>query len=150
MSKKNRILLGFRVAAFNDITHDDITEMTGNGPIKIFIKGEKRTRPSIQKQNIWIMDNGCSPYDNFETQLDAMLDIIESKADVFKLLTTKYECDFSCGLYLYSDNNESAPSVNLTYRYHKIIRELELNLSFDIDIIRLADSTGMDINDILS
>jgi hypothetical protein len=69
--------------------------------------------------------------------MNALLDIIEPKLDLFKLFGPKYYCEFSCALFISYDNEESTPWVHLNSRYNRLIKEL--NAEFDVDIYRLPD-----------
>ncbi|PWG82123.1 DUF4279 domain-containing protein [Pararcticibacter amylolyticus] len=51
---------------------------------------------------------------------------------LFKPLCEKYECEFSCALFVYFGNGESTPWVHLNSRYNKLIKELDIE--FDIDL----------------
>lgn len=136
---KNEIILDFCIWEFEDITHDDITRMLGIQPIKVYIKGQKKSlKPSnFTKQNGWRMGSTLDKYTSFEDQMNAMLDIIESKIDLFRLLSKKYYCEFSCALFIYYNNGESTPWVHLNSRYNRIIKEL--NIEFDVDIYCLPN-----------
>lgn len=143
MSSKNRIYLDFRICNFEDISHNEITEMIGINPVKMHIKGE-RINPNfsrIAKRNIWIMASPFDEYVSFEEKLNAMLDIIELKKDVFKRLSSKYYCELICTLYIYTDNEESTPSVHLDSRYNSVMKDF--NIEFDVDIILVSDTKSV-------
>ncbi|MFI5160010.1 MAG: DUF4279 domain-containing protein [Sphingobacteriales bacterium] len=134
--KKNEIHLGFCISNFNDITHNEITQMLGIQPSHVRIKGEKKNprnpdSPLIEV-NKWTMASGLDVFTDFDSQLDSILNIIESKIDLFKPLCKKYDCEFSCGLFVYRDNGESTPWVHLNSRYNKLIQELDIE--FDVDL----------------
>lgn len=136
---KNEIYLDFCIWGFEDITHEDITKTFNIQPIKIYKKGEK-INPNFSKvssQNGWRIASGLNKYASFEDHLNVLLSTIESKFELFKSFCTKYYCEFSCALYIYYNNEESTPSVHLTSRYNKLIKEL--NLEFDIDIYCLPN-----------
>jgi len=137
---KNRIVLDIGIWDFEGISHDEITETIGVSPIKKHVKGE-RINPKfspIAKKNGCIMTAPCSEYDSFKVQMEALLDLIELKKEAFRALTSKYYCEFSCALYIYTDNEESTPWVHLDSRYYEVTKELKIE--FDIDIILLSNT----------
>jgi Domain of unknown function (DUF4279) len=69
---------------------------------------------------------------SFEDQMNSLLDIFEPRVEILKPLCSKYDCEFSCGLFVYRDNGESTPSVHLNGRYNNFIKEL--NVEFDVDL----------------
>ena len=83
------------------------------------------------------MGSGLDKYASFEEQMNAMLNIIEQKIDLFKTFSKKYYCEFSCAIYIRYDNDESTPSVHLGSNYNKLIKEL--NAEFDIDLYCLPN-----------
>lgn len=136
---KNEIDLSLCIWGYEDITHQALTELTGLTPYEIYIKGQKKNPKfsALAKENGWILKPSLDKDASFEQQMDALLDILEPKIDLFKPLCEKYYCEFSCALYIYIDTEESTPWVHLNERYNNLIRELKIE--FDIDIILLAD-----------
>ena len=133
---KNKIVLDLGIWDFDDITHNEITEMLGIQPIKVYVKGEKRNPKNpnspLIKKNGWRMSSPLDEYASFDDQMNAILDIIESKFDVFKVICAKYLCEFSCAIFVYHGNEDSTPSVHLDSRYNKLNKEL--NIEFDVDL----------------
>jgi hypothetical protein len=136
---RNEVILSFVIADFDDISHDKITEKIGITPIRIYIKGERKNPKfaGISKRNRWIMGSGLDKYTSFEDQMNAMLDIIESKIDLFRPFCEKYYCEFSCAIFIRYDNEESTPSVHLDARYNRLIKDL--NIEFDVDLYCLPN-----------
>lgn len=133
---QNEVVVSFGIFDFNDISHNDISQLLEIQPDKVYIKGEKRnpknpTSPLIKK-NSWIMRSGLDKYSSFEDQLTSLLDIIENKLADFKTLCDRYYCEISCALFVYVDNDESTPWVHLNTRYNKLLKEL--NIEFDLDL----------------
>jgi len=132
----NEIILRFCISDFEDITHDEITKMLGVKPIKEYVKGQKRNPKNpnspLIKENRWLMEPSINKYASFENQMETLLNIIESKIDIFKPLCEKYYCEISCTLFIYYDNNESTPSIHLDARYNNLIKELDIE--FDVDL----------------
>lgn len=131
---KHQIELNLVIADFNDITHEEISQTLGLEPLKIYVKGQKKTPNStaLVKRNRWIMKSPLDVYSTFEEQMNAALDIIEPKIKLFKPLCEKYCCEFRCALFLYYENGESIPSIYLNSRYNELIKELDIG--FDLDI----------------
>ena len=135
---KHQVYLNFTISDFENITHDGISHALGMKPYKVYIKGEKKNpnssldTPILWKFNRWIMAAPLDEYSSFEDQMNATLDIIEPKIDLFKPFCEKYRCEFSCAIYIHYDNGESIPSVYLGSRYNSLIKEL--NIGFDIDL----------------
>ena len=133
--KKNEVILGFSIIDFNDITHNEISQTLGVEASFVRVKGQKKNprnpNSPLIEVNKWMIDSGLDKYSDFDSQMDALLDIIESKYDLFKQFCEKYCCEFSCGIFVYFDNGESTPWVHLDSRYNKINKEL--NIEFDVD-----------------
>lgn len=136
---KNEVYLDFIITDFEDISHDEITQRLGINPTKVYVKGQKKNPKSagISKRNRWLMASGLDKYASFEDQMKAMLDIIESKIDLFRPFCEKYYCEFSCAIFIRYDNDESTPSVHLDARYNRLIKEL--NIEFDVDLYCLPN-----------
>ena len=136
---KNEVFLDFCIWGFEDITPAYITQTLGIEPIKIYIKGQK-THPNFAKlanRNGWRMSSGLDKYASFQDQMNALLNIIESKMDFFRLFCEKYYCEFSCAIYIRYDNDESTPWVHLDARYNRLVKEL--NIEFDVDLYCLPN-----------
>jgi hypothetical protein len=133
---KNCVDLRLLIVDFEDITHADITSMLCIKPVHMSLKGDKRNPNNpdsrLKTNNSWSLGSGLDKYADFEAQMNALLDIIEQKKDVFKFLCERYYCEFVCAIFTYRDNDESTPWVHLDKRYHQIA--VELNIEFDIDL----------------
>ncbi|MEO7211911.1 DUF4279 domain-containing protein [Mucilaginibacter sp.] len=110
--KKNEVDLRLIICDFEGISHDDITKLAGVQPSYQRIKGTPRNSKSpaspLWPNNLWSMDSGLGKHADFETQMNALLDVIEGKKEVFKTFCTKYHCEFACALLVYRDNGESS------------------------------------------
>lgn len=135
---RNEIDLRLCIWDYEDITHEQITELTGVVPFKVYEKGKKKNPNfgALAKQNGWLMKGPFGNYDSFEEQMDALLDILEVKSDVFRPLLENYYSEISCALYIYVDSEESTPYVHLNERHMRILQQM--NIEFDLDIILLA------------
>jgi hypothetical protein len=136
---KNEVYLDFIIADFEDITHEDITQTLNINPAWVHVKGQKRNPKFaiISKNNVWSMSSGLDKYASFEDQMNAMLDVIESKIELFRPFCEKYYCEFSCAIYIRYDNEESTPWVHLNTRYNRLLKEL--NIEFDVDLYCLPN-----------
>lgn len=136
---KNEVVLSFVIADFDDIGPEEITKALGIIPSRIYIKGQKKNPnfSGLSKRNRWIMGSSLDKYASFEEQMKAMLDVIESKIDLFRPFCEKYRCEFSCAIFLRYDNQESTPSVHLNSRYNRVVKEL--NIEFDVDLYCLPN-----------
>jgi len=134
---KNEIILSFGISGFNDISHQDLTELIGMNPALVFIKKQDNNDPVATRQNAWIMASDKATTASFEEQMNYFIDVLESKIDVFRPLSHKYCCEFSCAVTLYTGNGESMPRVHLNSRYNNISKAL--NLSFDFEIYSWPD-----------
>jgi len=133
---RNEIYLDLRINNFDDITHDDLTRLIGINPIKIHVKGERKNPKNpdspLIKMNNWLINSGLDKYASFEDHLGALLNIIESKIEIFRSLCEKHYCEFVCAFFVYCDNGESTPWIHLDKRYNNLIKEL--NIEFDLDL----------------
>jgi hypothetical protein len=139
---RNEVDLDFRFCDFEDMTPNEITMHLDIKPIRIIIKGQKKNpeNPSgtaVFKSNCWMMGSSLDKFASFEEQMNALLDILESKIELFRPLCKKYYSEFSCALFVYLENGESTPWVHLDKRYNRIVKEL--NIEFDVDLYILPN-----------
>lgn len=137
---KHEIFLDFAFWDFDGISHDMITDMLDIKPVKTYIKGE-RLNPNfltVAKRNGWRMASGLDKHASFEDQMNAILDIIEPKIELFRGLCAKYYSEFSCAVFIRYNNGESIPSIHLSERYNNIVKEL--NAEFDLDLYCLPNA----------
>src|SRR5580658_6101152 len=101
---KNEVYLDLLFADFDD--HNEITQCLGITPTHMHIK-DHQVNPKftlLAKKNVWRMSSGLNRYASFEEHMNALLNIIESKIDLFKPLCKKYYCEFACAIYLRYNN----------------------------------------------
>ncbi|MDY6024799.1 DUF4279 domain-containing protein [Bergeyella zoohelcum] len=129
----NDVNLRFCIWDYEDITHEDITNLLGIKPYKIYVKGEKMNPKfnRVSKSNAWILGTPYENKDDFNNQMDKILDVLEPKIFVLKELSERYYCEFSCAIFL-NNREESTPWIYLSKRYNDFIRKV--NVEFDIDI----------------
>jgi hypothetical protein len=134
--KKNRLILTFIIYDFDDLSHDEISQMVGIQPTFARSKGEKKNPGNpdspLFKNNRWGIDSGIDQHSNFDDHMNALLDIIEPRLDILRSLCSKYYCEISCGMFVYFDNGESTPWVHLDARYNRI--NAALKMEFDLDL----------------
>jgi len=136
----NEIWLELGVYSFDDITHEELSAILGLEPTRIMVKGQpKRNRPNapIWKGNGWRYQATKDVFMPFEDQMNLLLDVIEQRKEVFHEISNRYECEISLALYIYTNTEESTPSVHFDQRYLQVMAGL--NVEFDIDIILLAE-----------
>jgi len=107
--------------------------MVGLQPAKVYKKGE-RLNPKfarLSKMNSWILDPPCPEFSSFETQMAALLGIIESKMPVFKRLAISSALEFSCAIFI-NNHEESTPWVHLDGRYNSVVAQVPIE--FDVDL----------------
>jgi hypothetical protein len=139
---RNEIIVRFCIWDFEDVTHDQLTQIIGVTPDKIYVKGEKRNpnNPSgtaIFKRNGWLKGSPLDKYSSFEDQLNSLLDLIEPKIQVLAAFSQSCAFEFSCAMYVYTGNGESTPSMHLNERYNKVVKLLDVE--FDLDLYCFSD-----------
>lgn len=132
---ENYIELSFCIWGFEDISHDIISKELNLNPSAIHVKG-KPISPSygkIAKENGWIyrVYNINDKSNDFNKQLNLLLDILEPRLALLKKYSSLYCCEFSCGIFLFS-KEESTPWIHFDKRYNKFIRETDVEFDFDI------------------
>lgn len=130
---ENDVNLSFCIWEYEDITHEEITKALGLIPYIVHVKG-KRTRskiPRLAKQNGWIYGTPYFNKDDFQTQMNKILDALEPKIPILKEYSKKYHCEFSCALFL-NNREESVPWIHFDKRYNAFIREVDAEFDFDI------------------
>lgn len=74
LEMKNEVVLRFGLFDFDDINHDEITQLLGLQPSKVYIKGQKRNPKnpdsSLIKRNGWLVDAPTEKYSSFEEQME--------------------------------------------------------------------------------
>ncbi|VTR43297.1 Uncharacterised protein [Sphingobacterium thalpophilum] len=133
MAFDKELNLSFAIWDFENNTHDVITNDLGLSPSKIFVKGE-RISPKIskiRKRNAWIYGPSYGNTEDFETQLNKLLDVLEPRIPILKEYSKKYPCDFSLA-YFCSALGYKPPLIHLGKRYHDFIREVDAE--FDLDL----------------
>jgi Domain of unknown function (DUF4279) len=131
---KHEVILRFCFWEFEDIMPDEITHFLGIEPYKIFIKGEQKDPkfPALSKHNGWLMDSSLDKYSSFEDQMESILNIIDSKIDLFKPLCEKYYSEFSCAIFLRFESEESKPAIHLDEKYNRINKIIKAEFDFDL------------------
>lgn len=137
--KRNEVKLSFCIWGFNDINHDELTEILEIKPSKIFIEGKRLNPkfPRLAKENGWFIDPPVARYASFSEKMTALLNIIEARREKLESICKRYYCEFSCAIYIYNDE-ESTPSVHLDSRYNNVTRDL--NIEFDMDLYFLQNA----------
>ncbi len=133
MVEKNQIFLSFCVFGFDDVSHQDISNLLGIQPSKFHVKG-LRMNPKVDrlaKKNGWFLDAFKSDNEDFETQMNSILDVIEKQLENFESICKRYYCEFSCAIFI-NNAEESVPWVHLGSRFNRINAKLGIEFDFDI------------------
>ncbi|WP_447951111.1 DUF4279 domain-containing protein [Chryseobacterium koreense] len=129
----NDLNVNFCIWEYEDITHEEITKELSLIPHKVYIKGEK-VHPKVErlaKQNGWIYGAPYFNKDDFETQMNKILDALEPKIPILREYAKRYYCEFSCAIFL-NNRDESTPWIHFDKRYNAFIREVDAEFDFDI------------------
>lgn len=132
---ENYLKLRFCIWDFNDISHENISQKLNLIPTKIYIKNEL-IYPDVDrksKENGWIYEistttDNCN---NFEEQLNLLLDVLEPRIIQIKEFSNMYYCEFSCAIFLFSEE-ESTPWIHFDKRYNEFIKNTDVEFDFDI------------------
>lgn len=140
---KNEINIAFCIWEFEDGMHENISAAIGLQPSQLLVKGEpvRATTTTLAKENCWRLESPAIQRNKFalwDEQIDALFQILNEKKEVIKPLCDKYYCEISCGIYIYVDTDETAPSIHLSKSQNALIKDL--NIELDIDIILLSDT----------
>lgn len=129
----HEVKVDFRIVGF-DCTAEEITEILGVSPSRVYLKGEKVSTKSFveRKENIWLLESTSNSNLDLESHLENLSQKIKPYLDSFKIVCEKYYCEFSCCLYLDKDSDDSIPSVHLDKAFTVLLKEL--NAETDIDI----------------
>lgn len=130
---KNDLNLRFSIWDFDDITSDDITKSLNLQPFKTYKKGVRINEKSskLSKRNGWIYGTPYHNENDFEKQMDAILDVLEPNLEILKEYSKRYYCEFSCALFL-NNREESVPWIHLGKRYMSFSRHVNSEFDFDI------------------
>lgn len=133
MMTKNELILRFTIWDYEDIKHTEISEVLDLVPHKIYVKGERinEKSPRISKRNGWIYGKPYGNNDDFEEQLNIILNVLEPKIPILKDYAKKYTCEFSCAMFL-NNREQSVPWIHLDKRFNAFIREVDAEFDFDI------------------
>lgn len=132
---ENYLKLSFCIWDFNDISHDDISRELNLVPSITYIKNE-HIRPEVEriaKDNGWIYEISSTEENcnDFNAQLNLLLDILEPRIAQIKKYSSNYYCEFSCAIFLFS-KEESTPWVHFDKRYNEFVKNTNVEFDFDI------------------
>jgi hypothetical protein len=134
MTNKHEIFLSMKLSGFENITHDQITNLIGFPPSYKHVKGEL-INPNLilrAEKNGWVLKSACSKHTPFEEQMDSMIDIIGPKIEILRSLSLQCSVEVSCAVYIYYESEESIPSIHLAPRHISVLKEI--NSEFDLDL----------------
>lgn len=115
---------------------EQITSILNCLPMRSHMKGRSITRPSgniwIPKKGHWAVSIDSSDYEGGELDLEEGLKILLGKlpsdAKVWKSLTSKYDVDVFCGLFLETSNR----GFGLSAKISKMLSHRHLAIGFDV------------------
>ncbi|MBB4808274.1 hypothetical protein HNP38_003616 [Chryseobacterium defluvii] len=130
---KNDLNLRFSIWDYEDITDADISQSLNLVPYKMYSKGKRINQkiPRPSKKNGWVYGAPYGNKDDFEEQMNKILDVLEPKISILKEYSKKYYCEFSCALFL-NNREENVPWIHFDKRYNAFIKDVDAE--FDVDI----------------
>jgi len=118
-----------------DLDPDHISTFLGCGPTKSERKGVPASGPSgnarVPKRGRWsltIDSRECSPTDNLEDGMKALLARLRSDPEVWASLTSRYEVDLFCGLFLTSSDR----GFTLSPEVSQMLTDRKIEIGFDV------------------
>ena len=126
----DEVRVSVRVAS-DALDPDEVTRLLGVAPSFAARKGEVRRsegRAVTQRTGVWYVDLGTSTEWVLEDAIGALLDRLPSDPAVWAVLTSKYEVDLSCGLFLRCWNR------GFVLPAHVIQRIAERGIEVSVDI----------------
>ena len=115
----------------DDLDPDRLTELLGAKPTSACRKGDLfkgRVSQRVEKQGKWLLAMPERPGEEFEAQVDALLDGLTSDLGVWRQLSAKYNGDLFCGAWVRSWNRGMELSPSLLAK----LAERGLTLGLDI------------------
>ena len=141
-SKHNHVEAYLDIFDFEDLTHEQISEMLGLQPSRIHVKGQ-RHNPNFGRlapRNRWMLQMYTKegPWLNIEEQLDELLALVTLRRVAFQQLAAHCKFAIKCAVKVYVQHNESTPAVFLEHRHVELLTFLQA--TFDVDIYCYATS----------
>ncbi len=136
VTKSNRVDIYLEINEFDDISHEEISNLLELQPSKIFVKGKpynlKMNR--VAQRNRWLLNayKDGDPRPIFEAQIDSLIELIRPRQNAFQLIGSKYKCEIKCAVLVYLGNGQSIPSVHLNSDQIKFLSSIHAD--FDVDI----------------
>lgn len=136
---KNKIVLRFCVWGFEDAYHEKLSNVIGLTPVKIYKKGKPKNPnfAALAKENGLVFQFSDNPYLSFEYQMKELMEGLSGRKEIIKDLSGKCYLELSCAVYIYFDNEESTPSIQLSPDYTELLSDLKI--TFDVDLYCLPE-----------
>lgn len=130
--KQNKTHVYFRV--FNVEPPELFSELTGLTPTKVWRAGDLRfpTKPKSQmthKQSGWELQSALPLETDWEEHVEALLAILETRAEQVQRVTAQFESGIQCAIYYYDGCN---PGVHLSRLLVARLSALRVYVDFDI------------------
>ena len=117
---------------------DVVTLAAGVEPTRQWVKGEPYgDKGGIRTHSRWELASPASHDSSFESQLDALLDLLEERAEAIRSVTASFEAGVNVAAYFRESFN---PGFHTSAAALK--RLADLGLSLDFDLYFLNESTG--------
>lgn len=103
----------------------------------------------LAKENSWILKSPKGVKDlqtSVEDQLNELLEILRPNKERIKEVCKNTYNEFSFTLYIYTDNDESAPTLYLQKEQIELINYLGADCDFDIILVSKTMPEGYDVN----
>lgn len=112
-----------------------VTQLMGLEPTKVRVAGEtfktpKMTSAKLIKRNLWKFDSQLTTSAHVEEHLEALLALLEARADALEKLATVYEAELEIGGAIYYE--DWTPGIHLSRELTRRLAQLGLSLDLDL------------------
>ena len=114
----------------DDLDPDEVSTLLGCSPTDSARRGDliqRRTRSYTAPQGHWEVHTRRS-IDDIETQLVALFERLTDDLSVWQSLTTRFDADLFCGVFLVSQGH----GFDMSPRLHRLLADRNLTITFDI------------------
>lgn len=118
----------------DDLVPDDITQLLGINPTKSYTKGDVsrgKVYDRIHKIGVWLYSLERCAGVSLEDRIDRLFNQLTANLSVWRELTTKFDADLFCGLWLKRWNRGLDLSQQMLQRISE--RGLSINLDIYVD-----------------
>lgn len=131
-----RVNISYCIWEYEDITAEEISDLIGISPSKVFIKGMPMGSGAkiLARNNAWIFESPAvieNQMATFDEQIAQLFKVLEGKKNILRELGEKYSCEISCGIYLDRKGRETPPTY-FEERHVELMAFIKTALNFDI------------------